>query len=89
MIVLSANRCTDVPRGRDGLRVEKPDAAAGLQGLGLGHAREVSDRAAAERVAQGVRVSDDPRIGFLKADVARFCDGVADPAPAGRSAVLR
>ena len=31
-----------------------------------------------------MRVSDDPRIGFLKADVARFCDGRAELAPAIR-----
>ncbi|WP_218780805.1 hypothetical protein, partial [Streptomyces caniscabiei] len=30
---------------------------------------------------QGVRVSDDPTIGFLKADVARFCAGLDDLAP--------
>ncbi|MFI6285629.1 hypothetical protein ACIBCM_12880 [Streptomyces sp. NPDC051018] len=29
-------------------------------------------------------MSDDPRIGFLKADVARFCDGLAELAPAIR-----
>ncbi|MFK0238638.1 hypothetical protein [Streptomyces vinaceus] len=29
-------------------------------------------------------MSDDPRIGFLKADVARFCAGLDDLAPAIR-----
>ncbi len=31
-----------------------------------------------------MRVSDAPRIGFLKADVARLCDGLAELAPAIR-----
>jgi hypothetical protein len=30
------------------------------------------------------RVSDDPTIGFLKADVARFCAGLEELAPAIR-----
>ncbi|WP_371575671.1 hypothetical protein [Streptomyces sp. NBC_01314] len=29
-------------------------------------------------------MSDDPRIGFLKADMARFCAGPDEPAPAIR-----
>ncbi len=39
---------------------------------------------AADPGRQGVRVSDDPTIGFLKADVARFCAGLEDLAPAIR-----
>jgi hypothetical protein len=32
-----------------------------------------------------IRVDEDPRIGFLRADVARFCDGLSDDlAPAQR-----
>ena len=32
-----------------------------------------------------IRVDEDPRIGFLHADVARFCDGLSDDlAPAQR-----
>jgi len=36
------------------------------------------------RAARVVRVSDDPTIGFLKADVARFCAGLDELAPAIR-----
>lgn len=39
----------------------------------------------ASTVRQRVRVEDDPRIGFLRADVARFCDALDDAlAPAHR-----
>lgn len=36
-----------------------------------------------------MRVSDDPTIGFLKADVARFCAGLDDLVPAIRLVVVQ